>query len=105
MLDIYPVCIQLCRDCRPVITELKAKNRDLASQLERAVASIALNVAEGCGQRAGHRRERFATALGSAREVRAVIDVGEALGTSGRLDAAAMDRLGRIEGTLVKLTR
>ena len=80
MLNIYPVSIQLCRDCAPVIKMIAMHDRNLADQLRRAVTSVALNVAESDGQAGGHRKQRRLTALGSAREVAACLEIGAALG-------------------------
>jgi hypothetical protein len=57
------------------------------------------------GSRGGTRRERYQNALGSARETVACLDVAEALGYVGRLDAGVRDRLDFICGTLVKNVR
>jgi hypothetical protein len=51
---------------------------------------------------AGIGRERFRTALGSAKETRSCLEVAEALGYVV-LDAAMVDRLDRIAGTLYRL--
>jgi four helix bundle protein len=49
-----------------------------------------------------YRRERFRSALGSAKETRTCIEVAEALGYLTR-DETLIDRLDRIAGTLYKL--
>jgi len=63
---------------------------------------VGLNLAEGAGSRAGHRRLRYETALGSARETMACLDVAEAL-LGVRRDEAARAELDRVIGTLVRL--
>ena len=64
-----------------------------------------LNLAEGAGQRGGHRRERYQTAFGSALEVRACIDAGVALGYVAEPNPALRDRLDKVVRTLVRLAR
>ena len=45
-LDAYTVALELARAVRPVVPDLARYERDLSSQLKRAVASMALNIAE-----------------------------------------------------------
>jgi four helix bundle protein len=105
MLNIYKIAIQLCRDCVPFIAAIASHDRNLADQLRRAVTSVALNIAESDGQSGGHRRQRRLTALGSAREVHACLEIAEALGYIGAVPAAVTGRMGQVLGTLVNLTR
>ena len=102
MLRIYSTVIEVLAMLRPVLVEIEAHDRDLARQLRRASASVALNVSEGSGSRGGTRRERYHNALGSARETGACLDVAEALGYVAGVDAALRDRLDHVRATLVK---
>ena len=102
MLRIYSTVIEVLRMVRPVIAEIERHDRDLARQLRRASASIALNVAEGSGSHGGTRTERYRNALGSARETGACLDVAEALGYVRRIDAALLGRLDHVRATLAK---
>ena len=104
MLRIYPVCLQMVRDVRPVADRVAKFDRDHARQLRRSSLSVPLNVAEGSGARGGVRRARYDDALGSARETVANLECSEAVGYISHIDAELLDRLGRIIGTLVKLT-
>ena len=104
MLDIYIVSIQLCRDVRVIGERVGRHDRNLLDQLRRAVSSVPLNLAESDGVQGGNRRQRRLTALGSAREVVACLDVAEALGYAS-IDAAVRNRLHHVIGVLVKLTR
>jgi four helix bundle protein len=70
--------------------------------MRRAAASVALNTTEACGNEGGHRRQRFRTALGSAKETRSCIEVAEALGYIDA-DAVVVGRLDRIAATLYRL--
>ena len=104
MLDIYIVSIQLCRDVRVIGEQVARHDRNLLDQLRRAVTSVPLNLAESDGVRGGNRRQRRLTALGSAREVGACLDVAEALGYAS-VDVGVRHRLDHVIGELVKLTR
>lgn len=105
MLHIYETSLQLVDDLNPMLDKLEQRRKPLYDQLERALSSVVLNIAEGCGQSGGHRRERYKTALGSAREVRAIHDYVTRRRMCAALDASALDRLAKITGTLVNLAR
>src|SRR5262249_19199982 len=79
MLRIYNVVIAVVGGAGRVAGRVEQRDADLARQMRRALASVALNVAEGSGNTAGHKRQRYQSALGSAREVMACIDVAKAL--------------------------
>ena len=103
-LKIYQTTIQLIRDLQKVLVEIARKDADLARQMKRALASVALNISEGEHRRDGNGRARFATAMGSANEVRSCLEVAKAF---GYVDAHAKERdtLDRIARTLFVLTR
>jgi four helix bundle protein len=65
---------------RPIVEAVQRKDRDLASQLRRAISSIALNLSEGFGAAAGNRRLRFESALGSLNEAKTGIRIAVAWG-------------------------
>jgi four helix bundle protein len=71
--------------------------------MRRAATSIALNVAEGMYSRGKNKGVRFHTALGSAREAMAYLEVAAALGYVAEPDEDTMQVLNRIVGTLVRL--
>jgi four helix bundle protein len=102
MLRIYSTILEVLRALRPVVAAIEAHDRDLARQLRRAAASIALNVQEGSGSHGGTRRERYRNALGSARETGACLDVAMALGYLEHIDHATLDALDKVRATLVK---
>ncbi|HKY39688.1 MAG TPA: four helix bundle protein [Polyangiaceae bacterium] len=47
MLKVAELSFQLIEELRPLVTEIKRRDRSLADQLMRAASSIALNLAEG----------------------------------------------------------
>ena len=71
--------------------------------MRRAMCSVALNTAEGMGSQGKLRNTRYYSALGSMQETVAGVEVGTALGYLEGCDAALMDRMRRIIGTLVRL--
>jgi four helix bundle protein len=83
---------------RPLVATIQRKDRDLASQVRRALNSVGLNVAEGFGTASGNARLRFETARGSLYEAQAGIRIAIAWGYFTEQYAAcalcAMDELG-----------
>ena len=55
------------------------------------------------GNTAGHKRQRYQSALGSAREVMACVDVARAMRYVGEIDAAVLDRIDHVIATLARL--
>jgi four helix bundle protein len=105
MLAIYATMIDVVRGLRPVIEGIERSDRDLARQLRRASASVALNMQEGSGSHGGTRVERYRNALGSARETGACLDVALALGYVDEIDARLADKLDHVRAVLAKLVR
>ena len=101
MLRIYSVMLQVVREMRPVLVRIEGKDRDLARQMRRALASMVLNAGEASGSSGGTRRERYRNALGSARETAAGLDVAVAL---GYVEPVESD-LALVTNTLYKLSR
>jgi four helix bundle protein len=101
-LKIYPFILETLRLLGPVSKQIAKHDVDLARQLRRAAASVALNTAEACGNDGGHRRERFRSALGSAKETRACLEVAAAFEYAAA-DAALVGRLDEIAAVLYRL--
>jgi len=72
---VYVRAHDLITELPPLIEAVRKRDRKLADQLRRAAQSVVLNIAEGRGNDAGNARLRFATACGSAKEVRAALGV------------------------------
>jgi len=70
--------LEIVELARPLIEAVYRRDRDLASQLRRAISSVALNLAEGFGCTGGSARARFETARGSLSEGQAGIRVAVA---------------------------
>ena len=103
MLQIYAFTIDTLRLIAPIIRQIGKHDVDLARQLRRAASSIALNTAEGNGSTGGNGRLRFRSAHASTQEVRACLDVAEALSYIDTVDAGLRDRFDRIAATLYRL--
>src|SRR5689334_25037387 len=75
MLNIYADAIVMLERLAMEITTIERHDSDLARQLRRAGASVVLNIAEGSYARGRNRKALYNVALGSAKEVRAGLDV------------------------------
>jgi len=105
MLRIYPVILGVLKELQPVLRRIEARDRGLGRQLRRCSTSIALNVAEGMYSRGQNRNARYHSALGSARETLACLEVAEVCGHLASPDAELQQQLNQVIGTLVKLVR
>ena len=103
MLRIYEVILTMAGDAGIIAERIERKDSDLARQLRRAMHSVALNAAEGAGNLGGHKRQRYQTALGSAREVLACVQVAQAMRYIGAVDARVLDRMDHVIATLTRL--
>ena len=64
----------------PLVGRIAEHDRSLSDQLRRAAQSVTLNLAESTGHRAGNRRLRLESALGSTYETRAALRVARTWG-------------------------
>ena len=103
MLEIYPVVLSMIASLRPLLVQIERRDRDLGRQLRRAASSVALNLSEGMGSRGANRLARYHTALGSMRESMSCLEVAQAFGYIGAIDAPLSATMNRIAGTLVRL--
>ena len=104
MLSIHDVMLDAIATMRPVVRAIAGHDGDLASQLKRAASSVVLNIAEGSGSAGGIRRQRYRTALGSAREAWSCLLVAERAGYIAAIPAALPAQMNRVIGTLVRVT-
>jgi four helix bundle protein len=102
-LKIYPIVLELVRKLAPLLPSLRARSSALGDQLERALISVPLNVAEGAYSRGKNRQARYQSALASAREALACFETAEAFGWVGPLEPEIAALFQRVIGTLVRL--
>ena len=102
-LEIYSVVLQLVRKLAPLLPALRARSSALGDQLERALISVPLNLAEGAYSRGRNRQARYQSALASAREALACFETAEAFGWIGPLEPEIAALFNRVIGTLVRL--
>jgi four helix bundle protein len=102
MLRIYQAILDAVEELQPVVRRIELRDRDLGRQLRRASCSIALNVAEGMYSRGQNRQVRYHSALGSARETLACLELAQRC-CAVAPPASLHPGLNRIIGTLVRL--
>ena len=102
MLNIYHVVLGVLKQLQPALRRIELRDRDLARQLRRCSSSVALNLAEGIYSRGNNRAARYHSALGSARETLACLEVAVVC-SYVQQDASLHDQLDRVVATLVKL--
>jgi len=104
MLRIYEDMLSALKTMRPIVAAIERRDSDLARQLRRASSSVVLNLAEGSGSFGGVRRARYRTALGSARETLACLEVAGACGYVEALPQGLLHAMNHVVGTLVRVT-
>jgi len=102
-LKIYAVVLELVRKLSPYLPALRARSSSLGDQLERALVSIPLNLAEGAYSRGKNRHARYQSAAASAHEALACFETAEALGWVRPLPPDLCALFHRVIGTLVRL--
>jgi len=105
-LIVADLSIELIEKLRPLVSRIRARDKNLADQIQRAANSIALNLGEGAYSDPGNRRARFHTAAGSAGETLAAVRVAVAWRLVTRAEGHAAEAvLDRMLAMLWKLTR
>jgi four helix bundle protein len=79
-LIIQQRALQAAGGLRQLLPVVRKRDRSLFDQMHRAMNSVVLNIAEADGNDAGTARARFASACGSAKEVRAGLQLAVAYG-------------------------
>lgn len=105
MLEIYGVSVRMLRELRSFLDALGKCDVDLERQGRKAATSVVLNLAEASAFRGKRGRVHFEIALGSGKELRAVVDAAMALGYVEGVSARGRDDLERVIATLIRLVR
>ena len=105
MLRIYSVVVELMVELRPVLAELRRRDRGLWWQCKEALQSVLLNLSEGSAGVGGNRGSRYASSLGSMRETWACLDAAVAFGWIAEPAPSVRSKMNQIIGTLVKVTQ
>jgi four helix bundle protein len=79
-LVAYEVAIDLVRDLRPLVEQIRKHDNTLAKQLVDAMNSTVQNLSEGAVHRGGNKRAKFDIAFGEANEVKGSLDLALAWG-------------------------
>ena len=74
-LMVYDLALQMLGRIKPLIDQVKRKDRPLADQLQRAAQSSFLNIAEGRSARGLNEAAHVNKALDEAREARAAVQL------------------------------
>ena len=102
-LRLYSVVLELVRALAPQLAALKVRSSALGDQLERALVSVPLNVAEGAYSRGRNRQARYQSAAASAREALACLETAQALGWLAPVSSETLALFNQVIGTLVRL--
>ena len=94
MLKVRDTALQAAGGWRQLMAVVRKRDRLLFEQVHRAMNSVVLNLAEADGNDPGTAKARFASACGSAKEVRGGLRLAVAYGyVSG-------DRVAEVDATL-----
>lgn len=106
MLQVAELSLQVIDELRPLIPQIKGRDRSLADQLVRAATSVCLNIGEGDTSDPGNQRARFFTAAGGAGEaLMALRTAARWRYVAPQQTEAAEALLRRVAAMLWKLTR
>jgi four helix bundle protein len=104
--DVLSHAVLVVSLTRPLGEAVARKDRDVASQLRRAVSSVPLNIAEAFGAERGNARLRFETARGSLYEAQAGLRTAVAWGYIEEEDARrALESMRALGGRVFGLAR
>ena len=90
-LIVQRKALQAAAGLQPMMAGLRRRDRGLFDQVHRAMNSVVLNIAEADGNDPGTAKARFASACGSAKEVRAGLQLAVAYGYVASSQAAKVD--------------
>ncbi len=83
MLIAYQVALEVVRELRPIVEQIRKHDNTLAKQLVDAANSTVQSLAEGERHRGGNKRAKLEIAHGEANEVKSSLDLVLAWGWRG----------------------
>jgi len=104
MLIAYQVAIEVVKELRPIVEQIRKHDSTLARQLVDAVNSTVQNLAEGEAHRGGNKRAKYDIAHGEANEVKGSLDLALAWGYIAD-DSAVREKLRRLLALCWGLTK
>ena len=105
-LRLLDQVLHIIEPARPLVEAVARRDRDLGSQIGRALSSVGLNLSEGFGSAAGNARLRFESARGSLYEAQAGLRVAVAWGyLSARDCAPVLEAIDRLRARVFRLSR
>ena len=78
--QVLEISIDVIRELRTALDTIARKDRDLASQIRRALSSSPLNISEGSERIGRDQAHHYRIAAGSSKEARTGLRVAEAFG-------------------------
>ncbi len=105
MLRIYDVSLEIVRTLRPYVAELQHKSPHHADQLDRALTTTVLAIAEGSRSRGKNRPAHYSRGCASMDESISITDLCVAKGSMPPVDEAVRDKMKHVVAVLVKVSR
>jgi four helix bundle protein len=97
-IEVLDVSLELIGELRPVVRKVQTHDAEEARQMISAASSVARNVSEGRERAGKDKAHLYRVAAGSAREVKAGLQIAQAWGWLEHVEAesalALCDRLG-----------
>ncbi len=100
------LALECAREAAPLIKRFKRTNKEIASQLDRALIRACLGIGEANKREGGNKSLRFRTARGEANEALIALMVAEAIGLATRDELTPLaKKLDKLVAYLGKLAR
>ncbi len=100
------LALECAREARPLIARFKKGDKEVATQLHRALVRCALGIGEASKREGGNKALRFRTARGEANEALVALMIAEAVGLATRDELMPLaKKLDKLVAYLGKLAR
>jgi len=105
-LIVHDLALEMARQILPLLEEIGRHDPALRQQMQKATASVVLNIGEAAYSQGRNEQARFHSAAGSASETRSGLKLALAWGYVAQVPGEAVDQLlDRILGMLWRLCR